>query len=172
MKKIVIINGTGGSGKDTFAEMCKEYATVMNVSAVDGVKKIAKFVGWNGDKDPTSRKFLSDLKDLLDGYNDFSSKYLENSIDDFFQNGAELMFIHMREPEQIKRFEEEFPHNVITLLVESNRVEPITSNHADRDVANYPYDQTLENNGSLEDLKEKAFTFVDFLRDLEYDQEK
>ena len=51
-KQVIIINGTGGSGKDTFVEYCSEFAKVTNISSVDKVKEAAKIlVGWNGEKD-------------------------------------------------------------------------------------------------------------------------
>ena len=56
-KNIVIINGTGGAGKDTFVSFCSEFVKVLNVSSVDKVKEAAKIlVGWNGEKDEVSRK--------------------------------------------------------------------------------------------------------------------
>ena len=45
-KKIIVINGTGGSGKDTFVEYVSKYAKVYNFSSVDKVKEIAKLIGW------------------------------------------------------------------------------------------------------------------------------
>ena len=54
-KQVIIINGTGGSGKDTFVEYCSEFAKVTNISSVDKVKEAAKIlVGWNGEKDEKS----------------------------------------------------------------------------------------------------------------------
>ena len=37
-KSIIIINGTGGAGKDTFVNFCAEVTGVLNVSTVDKVK--------------------------------------------------------------------------------------------------------------------------------------
>ena len=60
-KKVIIINGTGGSGKDTFVEFCSEFKNVMNISSVDKVKEAASIlVGWNGEKDEKSMKLLVD----------------------------------------------------------------------------------------------------------------
>ena len=51
-KKIVVINGSGGVGKDTFVEFCSEFAKVKNISSVDKVKEAAKvLVNWNGEAD-------------------------------------------------------------------------------------------------------------------------
>ena len=63
-KQIVIINGTGGCGKDTFVSFVSKYKRVYNFSSIDKVKEIAKLIGWNGGKTDKDRKFLSDLKKL------------------------------------------------------------------------------------------------------------
>ena len=48
MKEIVVINGSGGVGKDTFVQFCGEYTPIMNISSVDKVKEAAKVLaGWN-----------------------------------------------------------------------------------------------------------------------------
>ena len=61
-KQVIIINGTGGSGKDTFVRFCSEFAKVTNISSVDKVKEAAKIlVGWNGEKHEKARKLLDDL---------------------------------------------------------------------------------------------------------------
>ena len=76
-KNIIIINGTGGAGKDTFVSFCSEVEKVLNVSTVDKVKEAAKIlVGWNGEKDEVSRKLLVDLKRLSIEYNDAPTKYI------------------------------------------------------------------------------------------------
>ena len=41
MKKIFIINGSGGVGKDTFVELVSQFFPVVNVSSVHKVKEIA-----------------------------------------------------------------------------------------------------------------------------------
>jgi len=66
---VVIINGVGESGKDTFVNLCAEHATVFNLSTVDKVKDVATLFGWQGDKTPEDRKLLSDLKDAWTKYN-------------------------------------------------------------------------------------------------------
>ena len=60
-KKIIIINGTGGSGKDTFVEFCSKYANVFNFSSIDKVKEIAKIIGWTGSKSEKDRNAREDL---------------------------------------------------------------------------------------------------------------
>ncbi len=158
-KKIIIINGTGGSGKDTFVSYCGEFAKVLNVSAVDKVKEAARIlVGWNGEKDDISRKLLVDLKDLSVRYNDAPTKYIKSRADEFQNSDYEIMFVHIREASEIKKSQELL--GAKTLLVTNPRVPLITSNDSDGKVNEYNYDYYISNDGSLDDLKAKAAGFV------------
>lgn len=162
MKTVFIINGYAGVGKDTFVNMCGQYCKILNISSVDKIKEVAYILGWNGTKDEKSRKFLSDLKLLSTDYNQFPFEYLKNTIRDFYQKHKEcdLMFLHIREPEEIEKLKKEFP-DVVTLLVENVNVEQVTSNMADENVFNYHYEITIKNNSSLGLLNEKAKAFVE-----------
>ena len=101
-KQVIIINGTGGSGKDTFVEFCAKYAKVVNISSVDLVKDAAKIlVGWNGEKDEKSRKLLVDLKQLSIEYNDAPTKYIQEQYDKFINTNSDYLFIHIREISEI-----------------------------------------------------------------------
>jgi len=158
-KQVIIINGTGGSGKDTFVEFCSEFAKVTNISSVDKVKEAAKIlVGWNGEKDEKSRKLLVDLKQLSIKYNDYPTKYIQEQYEEFKNSKSEYLFIHIREIEEIEKIKKLL--NAKTLLIRNPRVALITSNNSDGNVYKYEYDCTIENDGTLGDLKEKAKEFV------------
>ncbi len=95
-KRIVIINGVGGSGKDTFVELCAKHANVINISSVDKVKEAAKvLVGWNGEKDEKSRKLLVDLKKISIEYNDYPTAYILEEHKKFLKSDATILFIHI-----------------------------------------------------------------------------
>lgn len=159
-KKIVIINGSGGVGKDTFVELCGKYVKVRNVSAVDKVKEAANIlIDWDGVKDEKYRKLLVDLKQLSVDFNDAPTKYLKKQAEEFIQNEEEcLMFIHIREISEIKKLKELI--DAKTLLITSKRVPVITSNSSDANVANYDYDLYITNDGTVEELEEKAKKFA------------
>ena len=158
-KNIIIINGTGGAGKDAFVNFCSEVEKVMNVSTVDKVKEAAKIlVGWNGEKDEISRKLLGDLKRLSIDYNDAPTRYVVKKAEEFKNNDKQIMFIHAREAEEIEK--EKKLLGAKTLLITNPRVKLITSNDSDGKVNEYKYDYYIENDGTLEDLKNKAIKFV------------
>ena len=154
-KEIVVINGTGGSGKDTFVSFVKEVVKVKNFSSIDKVKEIAKMVGWGGNECKTDkdRKFLSDLKKLTTEYNDMSFRTIKEAIEEFRNSDEEIMFIHIREPEEIERAVLEF--GCKTLLVKRKGYKNIETNYSDAHVDDYKYDYVIEND-TLEELEKVA----------------
>ena len=161
-KNIIIINGTGGAGKDTFVSFCSEVTGVLNVSTVDKVKEAAKvLVGWNGEKDEVSRKLLVDLKQLSIVYNDAPTKYICSMAEKFKNSDNNLMFVHIREADEIEKAKKLL--NAKTLLISNPRVKLITSNDSDGKVNEYNYDYYIENDGTLDDLKDKASKFIEEL---------
>ncbi len=165
MKQIIVINGSGGVGKDTFVEFCKKYASVLNISSVDKVKEAATVLtGWNGEKDEKSRKLLSDLKEIGIEYNDAPIKYVCNKANEFKNSDQELMFVHIRENVEIDKCKKEC--NAKTLLITNKNIPIICSNHSDREVNEYEYDYYIKNDGTLEELDKKAEEFVNQLKNI------
>jgi dephospho-CoA kinase len=158
-KQIIIINGSGGVGKDTFVEYCKEYSSVLNISSVDKVKEAARILGWTGSKSDEDRKFLSDIKILATQYDDSPYKYIKESIKTFKKyKYLDLMFIHLREPVEIERVKQDF--GCLTMLIVNRNVPNINSNMADANVDKYNYDFLIDNSYRLYDLRQKAKSFV------------
>ena len=168
----IVVNGYPKSGKDTFVEYCQQalgrrYST--NLSTVDFVKQMAKLSGWDGSKTPENRKFLSDLKKLLTEWNDVPYKFLINTANnwkvesycDFSIDESELwVFIHCREPEEIDKFVQR--NGAKTVLIRRAAVEGDNqSNDSDANVLDYKYDYVIENNGTLDELKKKAYKFIE-----------
>lgn len=158
MKHIVVINGTGGSGKDTFVNFVKKYRKVYNFSSIDIIKKIARAAGWTGKKEEKDRKFLSDLKKLTTEYNDLAFNDTKNAVEKFNSSDDEIMFIHIREPEEIQRTVDAF--GAKTLLIKREGLKAIKTNYSDASVENYDYDFIIENT-TLEELELIASTFYE-----------
>lgn len=159
MNKIIIINGKGGSGKDTFIHLCQKYMdNIINISSVDYVKEVAQFCGWDGEKDLASRKFLSDLKDVLTVWRDIPYNKM---IEQVKTHENKLIFIHVREPKEIERLK--IALNANTLLVKNDNIIFAFGNHADDMVESCEYDYIITNNGTLQDLEKSAKIFVDFI---------
>lgn len=166
-KHIFIINGSGGVGKDTFVELVstelndrlKKFHTVDNFSSVDKVKEIAKEIGWDGKKTEKDRRFLSDLKILTSNYCDMPFESMKSKVSEFLKDEiTKILFLHIREPEEIERAVKEFGAKTILIIRDSEN--HIVSNTADKNVFDYDYDFTIENNGTIEDLKDKVNDFL------------
>lgn len=164
--KVIVINGVGRCGKDTFVELFKkEYEyRCENYSTIDYIKQISadKF-GWDGKKNDKSRKFLSDLKKLWTDYNNGPFNNLVDKIkhnEKYFssKNKDIIYFIHCREPEEIQKFVDYYKEKCITLLIERNVDVP--DNYSDNSVYNFNYDYTIENNGTIPELTKKAKLFI------------
>ena len=168
--KIVIINGRPCAGKDLFVKYCQTHCYwCLNISTVDFVKEVAAYCGWDGTKTPKNREFLSNLKDLLTKWNDVPYKKIKREIDlfkarmeshNFDSTKDGIVFIHCREPEEIAHFVKDM--GAITLLMRRPEVEELEqSNHADAEVFNFAYNYTIMNDGTIEELDDKAVSFLE-----------
>ena len=155
--KIVVVNGCGGSGKDTFENFVKDYGTakgyqIYKTSMVEFVKEEAEKLGWKGGKTLADRRFLSDLKDSLTRWNDSPFQAVNHTIQKCEDWNVDLLFIDAREAVDIDRLKAA-NSNVTTLLVLRQEISGRPyGNHADDGVLDYQYDWVIENNSSLEDL--------------------
>lgn len=166
MKKVIVINGSGGVGKDTFIDLFTERMNfyglkVDRFSSVDKVKELAMLAGWDGAKDEKSRKFLSDLKFLTSEFCDMPFLSMKQRYEYFCSSYNSVLFLHIREPKEIERACKEF--SAISLLITNSNVPQIISNEADGNVFNYYYNFIIDNSGTLEELKKKAAEFADLL---------
>ena len=100
---VVILNGSNGVGKDTFADMCSKYADTKHISSVDYVKEMALKIGWDGVKDEDGRKFLHNLKLTLDAYRDTIWSDLMAKAEGEGISGTEVFFVDIREPYEIRK---------------------------------------------------------------------
>lgn len=170
MIKVVIINGAGASGKDTFIDLftrvCEEQGgkyPVYRFSSVDEVKHFASLMGWDGVKDNRGRRFLSDIKDALTRYSDRPLMYMGDKLKEVYakeQNA--IVFFHVREPDEVRKASERF--NAVSLLIKRPSVRRDSfTNHADKNVDSYKYEYYVDNSGSLRQLLNEAQKFYDYL---------
>lgn len=183
--KVIILNGSGGVGKDTFAGYVSEYVGgkskqyyFYRASMITPIKDMAKCCGlWY--KDEKTRKFLSDLKTLTEEYSDYPFRKLIDTFEFAYYNllnkssqPREVVFVvDIREPKDIHRFMGEIMENylvnandICTVCIKSNRVKEINSNIADASVNDFIYDHIITNNGTKEELCSDARKFaIDFI---------
>lgn len=167
--KIIVINGQGGAGKDTFVEKCQEVnPNVVNLSMVGAIRFMVKELGWDGVKDERGRRFLSDIKDALARYNDQPFQLVLKQVRMVTeQKPNTIFFIHAREPEDIDRWVKD--HGAKTLLITRPDVKGDWDNHADANVYNYDYDYHYSNDDGIGRLTEDAEKFIKFIDRLEWE---
>lgn len=156
MKKIVIvINGIGGVGKDTICDLVGKHYSVSNISSITPIKELATYAGWRGEKTLAARRLLSDLKFAFNRYNDLSYQYVMDKYNEFLcDQDKQILFVHIREPEEIDRFVQNIRTPNLTLLIKSSHIEDtVYGNPSDDNVLDYPYDYIYQNEKSLFELE-------------------
>ncbi|MDR1059633.1 MAG: hypothetical protein LBL83_00100 [Clostridiales bacterium] len=149
-KIVIVVNGSGGAGKDTVCEIASRHFRARTVSAIAPVKELAARCGWDGGKDNKSRKFLSDLKRALIEYNDLPNRYLEGEHAAFMAGGDDVLFAHIREGAQIDDFRRRVaPTRCVALLVRPPSGRGAGGqqygNDSDDNVEDYAYDYYYDN---------------------------
>lgn len=175
-KTVVVINGKGGIGKDTLISALDKQPdiSVFNVSSIDPFRDIADKFNRSGEKSDAYRLMLSELKRSVDSYYKkengitFSDEYLKKNLRDFVEFSDKdtgdfnnVMFVHIREPENIRSFIEMAKRElmlmgdkdtyVTSLLVRSDRAKEDYGNASDNGVEDYDYDFIFDSNGSKEE---------------------
>ena len=181
---VFIINGHNGAGKDEFVHQFKQacanhgaHYAVSNISTIDPIKEMITIPNlWDGKtKDDAARQLMHDIKDAVDKYNGYTTKYVVNKTAQFMEDILSdpvvcqhkdaieddnkirtVTFIHCREPEKISSIlnafiNSELEVSVDTILVRRDSNE-IASNSADQNVENFLYDMYIHNDGTLSDL--------------------
>ena len=162
-KTVIVINGSGGVGKDTLCDMAAKHYKVKNVSSITPIKELATQCGWNGEKDDKARKFLSDLKRLTTEFNDFPTKWIYREYLDFLSSDDEIMFVHIREGKEIAKFVDITDKNAITLLIRGGARfsdKQKYGNVSDDLVEEYKYDYYFTNDNPLDKTEELFCKFL------------
>ena len=160
-KLVVVINGSGESGKDTLCDLAAKHYRCQNHSSVDPIKEMARLGGWMGQKDAKSRRMLSDLKNLFIDYNDWPTKYLIRKYYEFERSDDDILFVHIREPKEIDKFlmaikpSEDVEMRNLAFLIRRSAAPTMFGNASDDGVSEYAYDAVFVNDVDLNSAEEK-----------------
>ena len=166
MNKIaIVLNGAGGVGKDTLCDIAAKHFKVRNISTITPIKEIAAMGGWNGAKDDKSRKFLADLKQLFVDYNDYPTNWALAVYREFLTTDEEILFVHIREPEEIRKYVLATNGKAKALLIRGGERTRHTAygNASDDGVENYEYDYYFVNDKPLSETDD---TFTALMREI------
>ena len=167
MKKVVIvINGSGGVGKDTLCHMAEKEYRVKNISSITPIKELAATCGWKGEKTDRARRFLSDLKLLTVRYNDFPTNWVIGEYEKFLRSDEEIMFVHIREGAEIRKFVERTKGRAVTLLIRGGERFAMRRRHgygnrSDDEVERYHYDYYFVNDKPLHETPPAFLAFME-----------
>lgn len=165
MKKVIIINGPGRCGKDTFASFLgEEFDLYKKVSSVDKIKEMYESIGISkNNKTQEYRVLMSITKKLVAQINNGPTEWMLDEIAWFAaQPGDGIIVVDIREPEEIDKLKNYFKlakKSILTVRVD--RDVEVPDNPSDQSVFDYVYDVIIDNNGTLDDLKDSAHTFAE-----------
>lgn len=162
MKKLVfVINGRGGVGKDTLCDYAARYFRVTNLSTIMPIKDLAAQCGWQGEKTDRARRFLSDLKAVLAAYNDYPTLWAKERYLEFLAGDDQIMFMHIREAEEIEKFVRATDGRAKTVLIRREAVHrEAYGNRSDDEVESIAYDYTYNNDLPLDEAGEGFVAFL------------
>jgi hypothetical protein len=170
--KVCCISAKARHGKDTAAELLKEYLEhkgqrVLIIHFADLLKFICKqFFGWDGNKDEAGRTLLQYIGTDVVGAK--KPEYWAKFVVDFlrlFENEWDYVFIpDWRYPIESATLSSYF--YTLRLRIErpgfESNLTPEQKQHASEvSLDDYCFDAIISNNGSLEDFKEKLIKFAD-----------
>jgi len=167
-----VINGKAEVGKDTLCDFIIGNYFAEKISSIDPIIEIAlNTTDWDGVKNKKSRKFLSDLKRAYISFNDLPNVYLIKKYNEFLKNNNDILFIHIRESDQIDDFLKKIEGTCCstTLLIKSKKKrKPVFfGNDSDDYVDNYQYGYEYNNIQPLEKAEEDFMGFFQKLLEAE-----
>jgi hypothetical protein len=172
MRAVILINGKPRTGKDTFCYLSKEIVDcpVFSLSSVNCVREIFGILDIEETKTEKQRGQMSELKAYLSKWNVPNLDIIDRICKIASQHDDFIVFVHVREPENIINLKSVFSKydpmlrifECKTLLLKRDTdgiFDAKANNDSDNNVDDYDYDVVIENNGSLDDLKEQVHKF-------------
>ncbi len=161
-KLAVILNGRPGVGKDSLCDAVIKRGGARKVSSIDPILALARQGGWDGVKNAAGRKLLSDLKRAFAEYNDLPNRYILEACKEFLQSEDDILFVHIRESDQIDAFRRAAGDTpCVTLLVRRpGAYTQKMGNPSDDGTDECIYDFVFDNDQTLPQSEEAFFRLI------------
>ena len=168
--KIFLIGGKANSGKDSTADYITKYyrdkgKDVVNIQIAYYIKMYAKQIAkWDGDNETKPRQLLQDLgteliRKQIDEY--FFIKRILQDIDIYSRYFDVITISDGRLPEEFEEITKAYPETVTIHVTRPGYVSHLTKDQkahlTEALVDDIKYEYEVVNDGTLEDLEEKAF---------------
>jgi hypothetical protein len=168
--KIILLAGRANSGKDSSAEFFDKYyrdkgLDVVNIQIGYYIKMYAKQIAkWDGDNNTKPRQLLQDLgTELIRKHIDnfFFIKRILQDIDIYSRYFDVITISDGRLPEEFEEITKAYPETVTIHVTRPGYVSHLTKGQkahlTEALVDDIKYEYEVVNDGTLEDLEEKAF---------------
>ncbi len=176
--KVIMLAGKARVGKNTFgdnlkSELEKDNLRVATTMYAKYLKMYAKEIyGWNGEEETKPRDFLQSCGNYVRidlGKFDFFVKRMLEDIEIYLHYADIVIINDVRFPIEIEMIKDVYKKDAISILMtrnEDNDLNEIQRKHLTEvaldEYKNYDY--VIENNGTLEELNEKAIELVRSLK--------
>lgn len=165
-KRIILISGKAESGKDTLANILAEYSTsrTMIIHYADILKYVAeKYWGWNGLKDEAGRSLLQQVGSIIRERN---PDYMINTVIQMIHIHKPIFDIFIVPDVRMPREITDIVQVYTDIRIDVVRVKTVRENSLTEEqrghitetaLDNYDFPYIIDNNGSLEDLRKRAY---------------
>lgn len=169
--KFICISGKARAGKDTSANMIKEYLEkennrVLIIHYADLLKFICtKFFNWNGEKDEAGRQLLQAVgTDIVrKKYPDYWVNFILSVVELFPENWSYIIIPDVRFPNEITKLSCS-GYDVYHIRITTTRENALTSSQkqhiSETALDDFYCDFNISNNGSLEELKNRIASII------------
>ncbi len=170
--KIICISGKAQNGKDTTAKFLEEILAAQGNKVLithfgDLVKYVCKtFFGWDGKKDEAGRTLLQYVgTDKIRAVApDYWVNFIVSILDIFRDEWDYVLLPDCRFPNEYEIFEHYDMDAILLRVIRPNFTSHLTPEQqkhpSETALDNYPYNATIINNGSLDDLKDAVEDFI------------
>jgi hypothetical protein len=169
--KVICISAKARHGKDTAAEIMKEYLEMQGKKVLithfaDLLKYLCKSLfNWDGQKDERGRTLLQYIgTDVVGKKNPAYWAQFISGVLSMFENEWDYVLIpDCRYPVEIATMERTFDTTIVRVERPNfdNGLTEAQKNHpSEVDMDNYPFDYKILNNGTLEELRQEIYNFM------------
>lgn len=169
--KVICISAKARHGKDTAAEIMKEYLEMQGKEVLithfaDLLKYLCKSLfGWDGNKDERGRTLLQYIgTDVVGKKNPaYWAQFVSNVLCMFENEWDYVLIPDCRYPVEIETMRQIFDTTIVRVERPNfdNGLTEAQKNHpSEVDMDNYPFDYKILNNGTLEELKQEIYNFM------------
>ena len=169
--KVICISAKARHGKDTAAEIMKEYLEMQGKKVLithfaDLLKYLCKSLfGWDGNKDERGRTLLQYIgTDVVGKKNSaYWAEFIAGVLYMFEGEWDYVLIPDCRYPVEIETMRQIFDTTIVRVERPNfdNGLTEAQKNHpSEVDMDNYPFDYKILNNGTLEELRQEIYNFM------------